>query len=110
MRTRYQEHCANAAQNRHAHARVNTSHSRARKSEHFSLSYGAGLDGDIWVDPSTGEVWLSYSTDNNVPADSGGGVTQALGVVRLEASTLEVACDGTGLLFPVRPAPPRPVC
>lgn len=61
-----------------------------------------GIDTDIWTDPLTNEVWLSWSSDDNVPM-SGGVSVQAIGIARLDPGTLEIICDPSNTpIMPVR--------
>lgn len=59
-----------------------------------------GIDTDIWTDPLTGEVWLSWSSDDNVAMTAGLSV-QAIGISRLDPNTLEIACEPNNLIMPV---------
>lgn len=60
-----------------------------------------GIDTDIWRDPLTNEVWLSWSSDDNVPMSAGLPV-QAVGISKLDPATLEIACEANNLILPVR--------
>ena len=52
-----------------------------------------GLDSDVWEDPLTSEVWLSYSTDYT-------STEQHVGIVQLNPQTLAVMCVPHTLIRP----------
>lgn len=61
-----------------------------------------GLDSDVWEDEATGEVWVTWSSNNNLARARDGLATQGIGMARLNRTDLAVLCREENLYFPVR--------
>ena len=47
------------------------------------------------------QVWLSWSSDDNVPLGPGGIGVQSIGITRLDKDTLAVSCEPGNLILPI---------